>query len=116
MLSKPSFGGIYMNLGALISASILFVLGFALRSGKASWLIAGYNTMSKYEKEKYNEKALCLFVSNILLICAAIEIVEARAQYLNNVTLVVVGFVLIGVLAIGSVIYVNTGNRFKNME
>lgn len=102
-----------MNTGTLITALLMLVLGIALRFGKSSWLIAGYNTLSKEEKEKYDEKALCRFVSNILVICAFIEIIEARAQYLNNIPLVIIGFVLLAALAIGAAIYVNTGNRFK---
>ena len=36
---------------ALISVLLLF--------GRGSWLIAGYNTASKEEKDKYNQKKLC---------------------------------------------------------
>ena len=38
---------------------IFAVLSIALISGHGSWLISGYNTASKEEKEKYNEKKLC---------------------------------------------------------
>ncbi len=48
---------------------IIYVVGvlFAIMSitlllGKGSWLIAGYNTATKEEKKKYNEKALCRVV------------------------------------------------------
>ena len=35
-------------------------ISLLLLSGRGSWLIAGYNTASKKEKEKYDEKKLCL--------------------------------------------------------
>ena len=34
-------------------------ISLLLLSGHGSWLIAGYNTASKKEKEKYDEKKLC---------------------------------------------------------
>ena len=38
---------------------IFAVISIILLSGHGSWLISGYNTASKEEKEKYNEKKLC---------------------------------------------------------
>ena len=38
---------------------IFALLSILLLSGKGGWLIAGYNTAPKEEKENYNEKRLC---------------------------------------------------------
>lgn len=38
---------------------IFTVLSIILLSGHGSWFISGYNTASKEEKEKYDEKKLC---------------------------------------------------------
>ena len=38
---------------------IFAVLSIVLLSGHGSWVISGYNTASKEEKEKYDEKKLC---------------------------------------------------------
>ena len=38
---------------------IFAVISIILLSGHGSWLISGYNTASKEEKEKYDEKKLC---------------------------------------------------------
>ena len=38
---------------------IFAVLSINLLSGHGSWFISGYNTASKEEKEKYDEKKLC---------------------------------------------------------
>ena len=38
----------------LITAILFIVFGILIKYGKMYFLIAGYNTMSKEEKEKYN--------------------------------------------------------------
>lgn len=46
--------------GVIWIVFILFtILSIILLSGHGSWLISGYNTASKEEKAKYNEKKLC---------------------------------------------------------
>ena len=53
---------------------IFAVLSINLLSGHGSWFISGYNTASKEEKEKYDEKKLCrtmgigMFVIAILIL------------------------------------------------
>lgn len=42
--------------GVYVGFIILAVLSIVLISGHGSWLISGYNTASKEEKAKYNEK------------------------------------------------------------
>ena len=37
------------------------ILGVILSMGKCSFLIAGYNMMSKEQKKQYDERALCRF-------------------------------------------------------
>lgn len=46
--------------------------------GKGSWLIAGYNTASKKEKEKYDEKKLCRAVG---IYCLAAGILLSFPAY-----------------------------------
>ena len=49
----------------------LFVfIGIMLSLGKWSFLIAGYNTMSKEEKEGYDTIALCKFMGKLMFIIA----------------------------------------------
>lgn len=48
----------------LLSISVLFFMG------KGSFLIAGYNTASKAEKAKYDEKKVCRFTGMTILMCA----------------------------------------------
>ena len=42
-----------------IAAVVLLILSIVLLTGRGSWLIAGYNTASKEEKSRYDEKKLC---------------------------------------------------------
>ena len=51
---------------------IFAVLSIVLISGHGSWLISGYNTASKEEKAKYNEKKLCRTMGIGMSVIAAI--------------------------------------------
>ena len=41
-------------------------LGVLFSKGKGAFLIAGYNTASRSEKENYDEKALCRFMGKLM--------------------------------------------------
>ena len=47
---------------------VLIILAIIIMLGKGDFLIAGYNTASKEEKEKYNIKRLRFLISAILLV------------------------------------------------
>jgi len=42
-----------------IIVGIFSIITMILLCGKCSFLVAGYNMMSKYEKDKYDEKKVC---------------------------------------------------------
>ncbi len=51
----------------MIGVSILFiVLGILIKHGKMYFLIAGYNTMPKEEKEKYNIEGIATVFRNVM--------------------------------------------------
>lgn len=63
-----------------VMIALFAVLSVFLLLGKGSWLLAGYNTASEKEKQKYNEKRLCrvcgggmAFVTVLLLIMERYE-------------------------------------------
>jgi len=59
----------------MIGVSILFiVLGILIKYGKMYWLIAGYNTMPKEEKEKYNIEGIANVFRNVMFGMALIII------------------------------------------
>ena len=58
----------------IVTAIIFIVLGFLIKYGKMYWLIAGYNTMPKEEKEKYDIKGIANLFGNVMFGMALIII------------------------------------------
>lgn len=100
-------------------ALIMVILGVAMKFGKASFLISGYNTMSKNKKDKYDKIALSKFVGNLNLIIAGflIFIAVAIKFFSTNIKLIVnIGTILFVLVIIIAVIFMNTGNKFKKQS
>ena len=55
--------------------AIFAVLSIILLSGHGSWFISGYNTASREEKEKYDEKKLPAFFIYIALGIILVDVV-----------------------------------------
>ena len=91
----------------------LIALSVVLLMGKGAWLIAGYNTLSKEEKAKYDSVALCKFFGKYLLSVALLmpAIPIGGILQINWLAAVFIAYVLIS--AIFVIAYCNTGNRFK---
>lgn len=49
-----------------VVTGLFFILAIVFFFGKGSWLIAGYNTASKENKAKYDEKKLCKVMSGCM--------------------------------------------------
>lgn len=68
-------------IGIFCMAAFLLILGIVLCTGHGSWLIAGYNTMKKEEKENYDKKKLCrgagIFILILSALCVTMGIIEA---------------------------------------
>ena len=84
-------------------ALMMVVLAFVILKGRGDGLIAGYNTASKEEQEKYNIKRLRIVVAAILLFVPALILVAACFDDITGITLdflpvllivVVVGIIL----------------------
>ncbi len=88
------------------AVTILFmILSIPLLMGKGSWLIAGYNTSSREEKEKYDEKKLCRAMG---FMCAIIGIMSGLLGIINTESFAIVYAVLITIIVIITLIYTNT--------
>ncbi|HSJ39090.1 MAG TPA: DUF3784 domain-containing protein [Planococcus sp. (in: firmicutes)] len=99
-----------ISLGGIL---LLLALGLYLLQGKGAMLIAGYNTLPKKEKEKYDEVALCKATGKLILaITFSITLIFAGA-FLVISNLVIAGTVLLVVTILFGLIYMNTGNRYK---
>ena len=91
-------------LTTIIIAPLMTILGIVILSGKGDMLIAGYNTVSKEEREKYDIKRLRL-VLGILMILIAL----ASLLFLEESLTAVLAFgMLVIVLIIPALILANT--------
>ncbi len=84
----------------LIISFIVFVLAIIILTGKGDNLIAGYNTSTKEEKERYNIKRVRICIGGMLLILSPIMLLFAD----NFVLLIAV----VPPLSILSIILANT--------
>ncbi|WP_138204112.1 DUF3784 domain-containing protein [Haloimpatiens lingqiaonensis] len=60
---------------AWIAAAICGIISIFLLCGKGSWLVAGYNTMSKEEKAQYDEKKVCRLTGILMLIITILIVI-----------------------------------------
>jgi hypothetical protein len=91
---------------------IFIAIGILFLNNKCSWLISGYNTMPKEDKEKYDEKALYKFMAYFMFIIAACLGLIGIGGHYNIRWLLMLSTVLTVIVAFGGVIYCNTGKRF----
>jgi len=93
--------------------AVFVILALVFRKGKGSFLIAGYNTASKAEKEKIDEKKLCKYISNLMFAIAACWLVVTSSEIFHKIWLLWLGLILLFVVIIIGLVIINTGNRIK---
>ena len=92
---------------------LLFIIGMYLRTGRGAMLLNFYNIMSKERKANYNEKALCHFFGNIILLIDCILIFAMIAGIFEVTSIILALFLVIAVISIVSTIYAYTNERFR---
>lgn len=101
---------------ALIITSVIglgvVVLGILFSFGKAAFLIAGFNTMSEEEREKYDEKAMAKFLGKITIPIGLLTPLVAIAGIYDMNWLICVYFFIVLSLSVFAIIYANTKDRF----
>ena len=97
----------------LVMIALFVLLGVLFARGKGLDLIAGYNTLSAREKEKYDKEKLCKAMSRMMFLLAGTWAVAAAGVYIRSTALCWAGIALFLAVIIGGVIYMNTGNRCK---
>ncbi len=97
--------------GAVVGALVL--LGIIFLKGKGSFLIAGYNTASKAEKEKIDEKKLCTCVGMLMFALAGCFFIVMLSDIFHKMWILWLGLGLVFAVSIGGIIYINTGDRIK---
>ena len=94
-----------------IKGILLVALGIYLLTGRGWFLLAGYNTMSKSEKEKYDIEALCKFNGKIALSIGILTLFMGFESIIRWFIWVYVAIVIF--LCIFAAVYCKTGNRFR---
>ena len=108
-----------MAYGNLISGVVFLTLGLVIQTGKVSFLIAGYNTMSAEEKSKINIRAMSKFIGLVMLSLPAVILLLASIPMFLNfhpTFMIYLSWLLFMAIITGGVIYMNTGSRFKITE
>ncbi|EJO5347424.1 DUF3784 domain-containing protein [Clostridium botulinum] len=93
--------------------ALFVLLGIILSMGKGFFLIAGFNTMSKEEKEKYDVVSLCKFMGKVMFIIAFCVILFLLSDIYEIKAIFYVGLILFFITVIFTLIYTSTGDRFK---
>ena len=97
----------------IIIGVVFVIFAIILLAGKGGFLIAGYNTMSAKEKEKYDGVSLSKFIGKIFLpigiLCPGLTI---GSMY--NIPWLIALFPIVTIgLCVFALVYCNTANRFK---
>ena len=86
---------------------IFAVISIILLSGHGSWLISGYNTASKEEKAKYNEKKLCRTMGIGMSVIAILLLIMGVFE---NILPVFFVYIALGIILADVVIIIVLGN------
>ena len=101
------------RLFVLLLAPALFVLlGCLFLSGRGAGLIAGYNTMPRAEREKYDKRKICRFMGWMMFYFAGSIALWELGEQLSNNLLFAAGLILFFAGVFFLLIYANTGGRF----
>lgn len=100
-------------IGKLFVIFLFLLVGIMLSLGKWSFLIAGFNTMSKEEKANYDEISLCKFMGKFMFVIAFCIFLFVLSDFLLIPILFNIGIGLLIISVIFIIIYANTNHRFE---
>ena len=86
---------------------IFAVLSIVLLSGHGSWVISGYNTALKEEKEKYDEKKLCRTMGIGMSIIAILILIMGLCESVLPAFFV---YIAVGIIVVDVVVIIILGN------
>ncbi len=101
---------------SLVTGLFVFFIGLIIRIFKMSYLIAGYNTASKEEKEQYNEEKVIKFVSNLFMVFSIFFIIAGLVSLLFvelQETIFFTSVICFTGCILGGVIYFNISSYAK---
>lgn len=109
------FVSIYMAC-ILVCVGVLFLLGRTVSLGKGDNLIAGYNTASAHEKEKYDLNRLRKFVSRALYTAAFLVILSIPLPFLPNCYITPVVFATMALWLAFIIVVITQGDRWTRKK
>ena len=104
--------------GKLCTIGLFVFLGILFFFGKGKFLIAGYNMLTKEQKERINTKALTKLASLLMFVAAlGASLLVLDDLYPNNsftfiksmLSILTTLIIVVGII----IIYFNKGNRFR---
>lgn len=116
-LTDDEFKGVEHMIVIELGLIMLFmILGIFINLGKASFLIAGYNTLPKEKQEAYDTAALGKFMGKSMFALAFCMGLWTLSDVFDRQWLFTVGLILFICIIIFMLVYANTGNRFKKEQ
>lgn len=98
----------------LVTAIIFILLGALIKYGKFYFLIAGYNTMSKEEKENYNIEGIATLFRNVMFGMAALMIIGYFAsKYFEDANLQNIFFYISIGIGIPYLLILSNSKKYK---
>ena len=92
---------------------IFAVFSIILLSGHGSWVISGYNTASKEEKEKYDEKKLCRTMGIGMSIISILILIMGLFESVLPAFFV---YIAVGIIVVDVVVIIILGNTLCRQE
>ncbi|HEY4554030.1 MAG TPA: DUF3784 domain-containing protein [Bacillaceae bacterium] len=97
----------------IIFMFLFAVFGVFLLNGKGTFLIAGFNTLPKEEKAKYDKMALSRYYGKTFLALSASMVFWLLSDVLQNNVLYIIGTIVFVSIVILSLVFSSFGQRFK---
>ncbi len=100
----------------LFTALFFFFIGILFCKQRAGFLLAGWNTMPRREKEKWDEKRLLQFNGRCLIGMGVLLLIGALCSVLQWTWGIALTWLCFVVLIVWMLIYQNTANRFRRRD
>lgn len=99
----------------MIEVAIIFiVLGVLIKYGKMYFLIAGYNTMRKEEKARYNIEGIATVFGNTMFGMALIIIIgHFTAKWLENPQIEVISMIVAIIIGIPYLLIKSNSDKYR---
>lgn len=100
------------RIALLIVFAALLLLALLFFSGRGAWLIAGYNTLPRKERERYDARALCRFMGKLMCYLALCVALMGADDLWPGKGLALAGGIWLVIGIVFALIYANTKDRF----